>query len=232
MHIGLKGLMATLYIEDLGAKTHRGLHGRLAPGLSAGGRTFGYRSVPVPDDIAAGAKRGQPARLESNPAEAAIVRRIFEEYAAGCSIKTIAHSLNADHVSFPAKDTKCGPARLGWAVSTIQVMLQNSKYVGEWTWDRPHFLKDPETGRRRPVERPAHEWVKQNRTDLRIIEPRLCGRRCRADSLTSGRRSAAARAHHAAAPARCTQSTCSRAAPVPCLRRPDGGLRVTLVRVA
>jgi hypothetical protein len=171
LHVGLKGLMATLYLEDLGDKTHRGLAGRLERGLSAGGRTFGYRSVPLAAD--AGGKRGQAARVEVNPTEAAIVRRVFQEYAAGRSMKTIAHRLNTDRVAFPAKDTRRGPARLGWAVSTIHVMLRNRKYIGDWTWNRTRFLKEPETGRRRPVERPAHEWVKQDRPDLVIIEPEL-----------------------------------------------------------
>ncbi len=68
---------------------------------------------------ATAAKHATPATLEIDPAEAEIGRRIFREYAAGRSLKTIAHALNAEGLPFPAKDTKRGPARRGWAVSTI-----------------------------------------------------------------------------------------------------------------
>ena len=57
--------------------------------------------------------RKAPARVEIEPSEADIVRRIFGDYAGGRSMKTIAHALNAEGVAFPAKDTKRGPARRG-----------------------------------------------------------------------------------------------------------------------
>jgi site-specific DNA recombinase len=101
------------------------------------------------------------------------VRRIFREYANGQSLKAIAHALNHEGVPFPAKDTKRGPARLGWAVSTIAVILRNEKYAGTWVWNKTRFLKDPDSGRRRPIDRPRDEWVTQERPELRIIEPRL-----------------------------------------------------------
>jgi site-specific DNA recombinase len=172
MHVGLKGLMNNLYLEDLGEKTHRGLLGQLARGLSAGGKLFGYRTVPVPGEAPAGSRK-LPVRFEIDPDEAEIVRRIFGAYAVGRSMKAIAHQRNAERIPFPAKDTKRGPVRRGWAVSTIQVMLRNDKYAGLWVWNKTRFLKDPETGRRRPVERPRHEWVIQERPELRIIDPPL-----------------------------------------------------------
>jgi hypothetical protein len=46
-----------------------------------------------------------------------VVRRIFRDYARGKSMKAIAHALNTEGAPFPAKDTKRGPARRGWAVS-------------------------------------------------------------------------------------------------------------------
>jgi site-specific DNA recombinase len=118
----VKGLVNELYLDNLRAKTHRGLEGRVTRGMSAGGRLFGYRTVSVPDEAHAG-KRDAPARFEIDSGEAEIVRRIFRAYAAGQSMKAIAHQLNADAVSFPAKDTKRGPARRGWAISTIYTIL-------------------------------------------------------------------------------------------------------------
>ncbi|HKX01482.1 MAG TPA: recombinase family protein, partial [Methylomirabilota bacterium] len=172
VQLTVKGLVNEIYLDDLREKTHRGLSGRVARGLSPGGRTFGYHTIPDPDVLHG---TGQPAsaRYEIEPREAEIVRRIFRDYAAGRSMKQIAHALNAEAVPFPAKDTKRGPARRGWALSTIHVILRNEKYAGVWIWNRTKFLKDPDTGRRRPIPRPPEEWVRQERPELRIVEAEL-----------------------------------------------------------
>jgi site-specific DNA recombinase len=88
-------------------------------------------------------------------------------------LKGLMNTLYLERLAFPSKGTRRGPLRLGWAVSTVQVMLRNEKYARVWVWNKTRFLKDPESGRRRPVERPRHEWVTQERPELRIIEPAL-----------------------------------------------------------
>src|SRR5207253_6339919 len=45
LHVGFKGTMNALYLDDLAEKTHRGLRGRVEAGKSGGGRCFGYRVV-------------------------------------------------------------------------------------------------------------------------------------------------------------------------------------------
>jgi site-specific DNA recombinase len=67
-------------VKELSKKTHRGLDGRVLRGLHAGGRCYGYRNAPTEDGV----------RLEINPPEAEVVRRIFEMSASGLSLKTIA----------------------------------------------------------------------------------------------------------------------------------------------
>jgi DNA invertase Pin-like site-specific DNA recombinase len=128
VQLAVKGLVNELYLDDLRDKTHRGLSGRIARGLSAGGRIFGYRTVPVPSESAS-PRKTTSARYEIDPAEAVIVRRIFQDYAAGRSLVSMAHQLNVEGVPFPAKDTRRGPARRGWAVSTLGVILENEKYA-------------------------------------------------------------------------------------------------------
>src|SRR5262249_16872573 len=126
--------------DDLRDKTHRGLSGSVARGLSAGGRLYGYRTVPVPRE-AKHNDRGAPARFEIEEREAAIVREIFRAYAHGRSMKAIAQNLNQRRIRLRAKDTKGGRARLGWAVSTIRVILRNEKYAGAWVWNKTRFLR-------------------------------------------------------------------------------------------
>ena len=80
LHVGLKGTMNALYLKDLAQKTRRGLEGRVHEGKSAGGRCYGYdvvASVSSTREVKRGDRR-------INDAEAAIVRRIFTEFAAEC----------------------------------------------------------------------------------------------------------------------------------------------------
>src|SRR5262249_14184984 len=76
LHVGLKGTMNALFLKDLADKTRRGLRGRIEAGRSGGGNSYGYDVLRTMGDdgvITTG------ERL-INQAEAAIVRRIFQEY--------------------------------------------------------------------------------------------------------------------------------------------------------
>jgi site-specific DNA recombinase len=84
---------------------------------------------------------------------------------------TIAHALNREGIPFPARATKSGPKRRGWAVSTIHTILHNEKYAGVWTWNKTQYVRDPDTGRRTPIARPREDWNRKERPELRIIEP-------------------------------------------------------------
>ena len=163
LQITIKGLVNELYLDDLRAKTHRGLTGRALKGLSTGGRLFGYRTRPGADG----------AEWVIDEAEARIVRRIFQMYADGHSLKAIAMQLNTEHIPFPAKATRRGPTRLGWAVSTIHTILRNEKYAGQWVWNRTMFIKDAETGKRAAAARPADDWVIEECPDLVIVDADL-----------------------------------------------------------
>ena len=81
LHIGFKGTLNAIYLKDLAQKTHRGLAGRVRDGKSPGGRVYGYDIVRQLDDV------GNPIRgiRTINDREAALVGRIFSEFAAGRS---------------------------------------------------------------------------------------------------------------------------------------------------
>jgi site-specific DNA recombinase len=99
LHVGLKGAMNALYLKDLAQKTRRGLEGRVRAGRSAGGLCYGY--AVVRELAADGPVRGKRAIV---PAEAAVVRRIFTEFAGGRAPKAIARRLNAEGVPGPRGD--------------------------------------------------------------------------------------------------------------------------------
>jgi hypothetical protein len=96
-------------------------------------------------------------KLEIEPDQAAIVRRIFSDYAAGDSIKTIAKRLNAERI--PPPSPYRGQRHPSWAPSAISVMLRNDRYRGVVVWNRTRKVRDPKTGRRVQRERPKSEWV-------------------------------------------------------------------------
>ena len=97
LHVGLKGTMNALFLKELAAKTHRGLRGRVEAGRSGGGVTYGYQVIRrlAPDGTPVVGER------QIDPAEAAIVFRIFKAYGAGESPKKIALRLNAAAIPAP-----------------------------------------------------------------------------------------------------------------------------------
>ncbi|MBK1711264.1 hypothetical protein CKO43_00545 [Rubrivivax gelatinosus] len=155
-----RGLVNELYLDDLREKTHRGLAGQFDRGFHVGGVCFGYRSEPV--DGADG------RRLVVDEAEASVVRDIFEAYAAGDSARAICHRLNAAGIPSPRGGT--------WAVSALvgdrargAGLLNNQLYAGRLIWNRRQWLKDPDSGKRRYVERPREEWQVRDVPELRIV---------------------------------------------------------------
>jgi site-specific DNA recombinase len=181
MHIGLKGTMNALFLKDLALKTHRGLKGRALEGKSAGGLTYGYRAI---HDVA---RNGEVTRGDRaiEPQEAAIVRRIFQDYAKGISPKKIAEQLNLEGIP--------GPQGGAWGTSTIHGnrergtgILNNELYIGRQIWNRLRYVKDPQTGKRISRLNPESDWVITEVPNLRIIDDALWQKvRARQGSLKS-----------------------------------------------
>jgi site-specific DNA recombinase len=160
--------MNALFLKDLAAKTHRGLRGRVEKGKAGGGLCYGYDVVKRVDSD------GEPVRGERkiNEAEAAIVRRIFREFAAGKSPRAIATELNRDRI--------LGPFGRSWGDTTIRGhacrgngVVNNELYAGVLVWNRQRFIKDPNTGKR--VSRPNLEakWIGTEVPELRIVDDEL-----------------------------------------------------------
>ena len=173
LHIGLKGTMGALYLKDLADKTRRGLRGRVEAGKSGGGNSYGYDVVKSFTD-AGDPERGQ---RRINERQAVIVRRIFNDYAAGKSPKAIAHALNKDKIPSPSGSRK---GTGGWGPSTINGnwrrgtgILNNELYIGRLVWNRQSFIKNPDTGKRVSRLNPESEWIVKDVPELRIIDDEL-----------------------------------------------------------
>jgi site-specific DNA recombinase len=168
LHIGLKGTMNALFLKDLADKTRRGLRGRIERGKSGGGIGYGYEVVKRFDEEGSPLKGNRSINLD----QAAIVRRIFDEYARNKSPRAIASQLNTEGVPSPSGKT--------WSQSTINGnrrrgtgILNNELYIGRLIWNRQRFIKDPDTGRRVTRLNDVSEWITQEVPELRIVPQEL-----------------------------------------------------------
>lgn len=153
-----EGMMGHQYVVDLAKNVHRGLAGQFDRGLFAGGMAYGYTTIDTPDG----------RQIQINKDQAPWVLWIFEQYAAGISVQSIAHELNKRGVKSPRGSS--------WATSGIYGspakgtgIVNNELYVGRYIWNRSKFVKDPETGKRKRFERPRPEWKVADREELRIV---------------------------------------------------------------
>jgi site-specific DNA recombinase len=107
---------------------------------------YGYRRVPRSD--------AARAHLEVYEPEAAVVRRIFEDYVAGGhSIREIAKRLYADGITSPT-------GRPIWASSTLGPMLRNSTYAGTAYWYRHEQAPASSPGgKEKRRRRPREDWI-------------------------------------------------------------------------
>jgi site-specific DNA recombinase len=167
LHVGLKGTMNALFLKDLADKTRRGLRGRVEQGKSGGGLCYGYRVIRT---LTNGTMSTGDRVID--PDQASVVQRIFRDYVAGISPKEVAKRLNRDGMP--------GPGGAAWSPSTIHGnatrgtgILNNELYIGRLIWNRQHFVKDPDSGRRLARLNPESEWVIKDVPDLRIIEAAL-----------------------------------------------------------
>ena len=174
--VTVHGLVDGLYLEELRQKTFRGVEQLALQGLHTGGRVFGYRHIPIESST----KRdsyGRPAidgvRLQIDPNQAPTIRRIFQRYAAGHSMKRIAIDLNRDGIASP--QPREGRSQ-SWAQSSVRHILLNEKYRGVSVWGKTKKVRSPETGKRIYQRRPASEWRRTELPELRIVSKELWNR--------------------------------------------------------
>jgi site-specific DNA recombinase len=108
--------------------------------------SYGYRR------IARSAATGA-AHHEIYEPEAAVVRRIFAERAAGTTVREICRRLNADGIPSPT-------GKPTWGHSTLCRLLHNEAYIGRVYYNRTESVPDRRpTRRNRQVSRDRDEWI-------------------------------------------------------------------------
>jgi site-specific DNA recombinase len=193
MHVGIRGIVGAMYLKDLGDKVRRHHFGRAREGKVMGLVTYGYCSIA-----------GRPGEREVDPERAAIVRRIFGEYARGISPRDIALGLARDGIPSPngAKAWSHQSFMGGGGKSGI---IGNRMYVGELIYNQYRTVRDPETGSFSNRANAESERITTAVPHLRIIDQSLWdaaqGLRAsraaiRAGKATTAHRRGAARPDH------------------------------------
>ncbi len=165
---GLKGIIAQAQREQTADMVRRGMEGIVRAGRSAGGKIFGYRSLPKL--MSTSAPKG--GELEIVEEEAAVVREIWTRYADGESPADIAGDLNRRGVKAPRGEH--------WNASTItgerkrgSGILNNERYVGVSVWKKNEMALHLDTGNRISTPKSPEEWVRVDVPHLRIVAPHL-----------------------------------------------------------
>jgi DNA invertase Pin-like site-specific DNA recombinase len=157
IQVGVRGLVGALYLEDLAQKIHRGQAGVVRDGRHAGGRAYGYRLVP-----------GQPGVTEIDETQAAVVRRIFDDYLAGQTPRAIASALNNEGVP-PPRGAVWNSSTLNGSRKRRTGILQNEIYIGRIIWNKTRKIKDPDTGKRVPRLNAGDQYHTAEAPHLAII---------------------------------------------------------------
>jgi site-specific DNA recombinase len=155
MLLAMQGVIAEYERAKIMERSRRGrLHKLHAGCLVITNAPFGYRWLPKQ-----GSERG---RVEIVPEEAELVRRIYRWIAEeGLTILGVSRRLMDLHIPAPQ-------GGLRWGASTIQNLVRNRAYIGEWCLNRviavePRQPPKPGVYRRTrktsAARRPAGEWI-------------------------------------------------------------------------
>ena len=177
-----KGIIGEQQRMRIAYTTRRGLKGKARRGGFIGGRTLGYAREVTGHDA-----DGRPTdKLAIVPAEGEIVRRIFQLYADGNSLKKVCSILNEAGVPSPrARETGrysagvWNPTTLSGDPSMGEGILNNETYVGRQIFNRRKWIEVPNENRgfsRRPRLNPESEWIIRDAPGLRIVDQDLWDR--------------------------------------------------------
>ena len=150
------GAMNSRARREIGRRVRRTHEGKARKGQPTGGRAYGYTST-----------------REIVPEQASIVREIFRRYAAGDSMMSIAHELNARGEPSPGADWGRKTRRRDkvWVISALHAMLKNELYIGRVIWNRSTWVRSHQDSKRRKrVLNPPDKWIVHDRPELRLID--------------------------------------------------------------
>lgn len=172
----LSGFTDEAYLDSLREDTRRGLRGVALKGRNAGGKSYGYKHIPIEHPTEKdeyGRPRIEGAVRQVDPEQAPVVQQIFAWFAEGKSPYWIASELNRQGIPSPRGGKWARSAIYGDRNRSGVGILNNPLYNGRYIWNRSQWVKDPTTGKRKRRERPESEWIIQELPELKIIDDKL-----------------------------------------------------------
>src|SRR5262245_9268605 len=148
------GLVDKMHKRQASARGREAMRAKASQGHVAGGIVYGYRNVR---------EAGHVRRVIHEP-EAAVVRRLFAELAAGRGFTRIAKGLTADGVVSPH------PGR-GWAASGVREMIFRPLYRGQIVYGKTR--RQTKGGTKVKVAVPEAEWLTVDAPHLRLVSEAL-----------------------------------------------------------
>lgn len=150
------------YRRQVAQWTREAMIRKAKAGYVCGGKTYGYDNHRVEGHV----------ERRINPAEAAVVRRIFGLSASGWGYSHISKELNTEQTSAPLPRRKHATVHgqqlpPGWGPSTIHAVLHRELYRGVVLWGQTR--KRDASGHTAVTNRPETEWVRVIRPELRIV---------------------------------------------------------------
>jgi site-specific DNA recombinase len=162
IHIGVGGIVNSMFLKNLGDKVRRGLNGRVRDGKIPGKLAYGYRLV-----------EGQPGMRKIDRNQADVVERIFREYAAGTPVREIAIGLTKDGIPSPSGRKDWGHQVFAGGGGNRRGIIGNPIYIGQLVWNTHHAVRNPDTGKRTRRSANPEDVIRIELPDLRIIDQDL-----------------------------------------------------------
>lgn len=161
--VAARNFAAELEREKTSQRTREHLLQKAQRGLVVGGRCYGYENVEVHEG-----ERRTRVEYKIDAEQAAIVVEIFERYADGAGLKTIAKTLNARGIPSP----QAGKRGTGsWSPGAIRAMLYRDRYRGILVYGK--IKKGYRSGTKVRDTQNEHEWIRVDAPHLRIISEAL-----------------------------------------------------------
>jgi site-specific DNA recombinase len=167
-HVAINGAVAEAYIDDLIQNVRRGISGKVLRGKFFGPAAYGY-AVKKHVDAAFEPIRGD---RQINPKTAAIVVRIFTEYANGIGPTEIVRRLNADEIPSPRGGVWQSAVITGYKKRGTGI-INNEIYIGRLVWNKNSCPRHPDTAHKVIRHNSPDKWVVAEVPELRIISDDL-----------------------------------------------------------
>jgi len=153
-----------MHREQSRQRTRDAMRRKAERGHVAGGQVYGYVNYEITRPGRDGRQARDYVELRIHEQEAAVIRRIFAEIAAGKGFITIAKGLTADGTPAPR-------AHRGWAGSGVREMVFRPLYRGRVVYGKTRWAD--KGGTKVKVKVPESEWITREDPRLRIVDEGL-----------------------------------------------------------